>query len=115
MESALSLSEIGALRESATTACSLLKVLANEDRLLILCQLVQGEKNVGELEKLVGITQPSLSQQLSILREEGMVDTRREGKYIFYRIANFEAIQLMQTLSKLYCGKLMANMGQSPG
>lgn len=97
-----------ALRESATKACALLKALAQEDRLLLLCQLTEGECNVGELEELVGVHQPSLSQHLGVLREEGLVATRREGKYIYYSLASDEVIQIMQTLSGLYCGKLRA-------
>ena len=107
MTTQLSLTDISTLRESANNACSLLKVLANEDRLLILCQLTQGEKNVGEIEELVNIAQPSLSQQLTVLRQEGIVNTRRKGKYIYYSLASFEIIQIMQTMSKLYCGKLI--------
>ena len=107
MKTELSLSDMSALRESATNACSLLKILANEDRLLILCQLTQGERNVGEIEELASVSQPTLSQQLTVLREEGIVNTRREGKYIYYSLANFEIIQIMQTMSKLYCGKLV--------
>jgi DNA-binding transcriptional ArsR family regulator len=109
MKAELSLTEMSTLRESATNACSLLKVLANEDRLLILCQLTQGERNVGEIESLVSVSQPTLSQQLTVLRDEGIVNTRRKGKYIYYSLANFEIIQIMQTMSKLYCGKLMAD------
>ena|SRR5450830_869036 len=97
---------ISMLRDSATRACSLLKVLANEDRLLILCQLTLGERNVGDLENELGIHQPTLSQQLGVLREEGLVNTRREGKYIHYSLASHEVIQVMQTLSSLYCGKV---------
>ncbi len=107
MKSELSFTDMSALRESASTASSLLKVLANEDRLLILCQLTQGERNVGEIEALVSISQPTLSQQLTVLREEGIVNTRRKGKFIYYSLASFEIIQIMQTMSKLYCGKLM--------
>lgn len=106
MNNELSLEAVTMLRESATKACSLLKVLANEDRLLLLCQLTEGECNVGELEAKVGIRQPTLSQQLSVLREEGMVNVRREGKYIYYSLANHEVIQVMNTLSGLYCGKV---------
>ena len=100
--------EIAILRNSASSACNLLKILANEDRLLLLCQLIQGERNVGELEELLGIHQPTLSQQLTVLREEGLVETRREGTYIYYKATSTEAIQVMQTLSSLYCGKLLA-------
>jgi predicted transcriptional regulator len=84
MQSILTECEVAQLRASASKACALLKALANEDRLLILCQLTQGERNVGELEKMTGVRQPTLSQQLGILRDEGLVATRREGKYIFY-------------------------------
>jgi DNA-binding transcriptional ArsR family regulator len=105
----LSASQIEVLRKSASSACNLLKVLANEDRLLILCQLIQGERNVGELERLLDIHQPTLSQQLTVLREEGLVETRREGKYIYYKASSTDAIQLMQTLSNLYCGRLLAS------
>ncbi|MFL9923903.1 metalloregulator ArsR/SmtB family transcription factor [Herbaspirillum lusitanum] len=98
------------LRDSASKACALLKAMANEDRLLILCQLTQGECNVGDLEEQIGIHQPTLSQQLGVLREEGLVNTRREGKYIYYSLASFEVVQVMQTLSSLYCGKVMRRL-----
>ncbi len=81
----------------------MLKVLANEDRLLILCQLSQGAKNVGELEKLLGIHQPTLSQQLTVLREEKLVVSERKGKYIYYSLASEEATKIMETLFSLYC------------
>lgn len=74
--------DLEVLRQSANTACRLMKTLSNPDRLLLLCQLSQGEMNVGELEALVGIVQPTLSQQLGVLRDEGLVSTRREGKNI---------------------------------
>ena len=96
--------DIEAIRASASEACQMLKVLANEDRLIILCQLIQGEKNVGELEARLGIRQPTLSQQLTVLREEGLVRTERKGKYIFYSLASHEVVQIMQTLYSIYCG-----------
>ena len=92
------------IRASASQACAMLKVLANEDRLLILCQLIEGARNVGELEALLGIQQPTLSQQLTVLREEGLVATERNGKYIIYSLTSLEVIQIMQTLYDLYCG-----------
>ncbi|MBL0010504.1 MAG: winged helix-turn-helix transcriptional regulator [Nitrosomonas sp.] len=97
------LHDIAALHTSASAACSLLKVLANEDRLLILCELTQGTRNVGELEELLGIHQPTLSQQLTVLREEHLVATERKGKYIYYRLASQEAIKIIETLYSLYC------------
>ncbi|KVV04390.1 MULTISPECIES: ArsR/SmtB family transcription factor [Pseudomonas] len=107
MSAQLTGEEIGLLRDSASKACTLLKVLANEDRLLLLCQLTQGERNVGELEALTGIRQPTLSQQLGVLRDEGVVNTRRMGKFIFYSLASFEVVSVMQTLSGLYCGQAL--------
>ena len=64
--------DLGSLRNSADAACRLMKVLSNPDRLLLLCQLAQGEMRVGELEELVGVMQPTLSQQLGVLRDEGL-------------------------------------------
>jgi len=110
MNAALTDCELAALRESAAQACTLLKALANEDRLLLLCQLVQGERNVGELESLTGIRQPTLSQQLGVLRDEGLVTTRREGKYVYYQMASFEVSQVMKTLSSLYFGRAMESL-----
>lgn len=90
-------------KASAAKACSMLKILANEDRLLILCQLIQGKKNVGELEQTLGIRQPTLSQQLTVLRDEKLVSTERQGKYIYYSLASPEAVQIMNTLFSVYC------------
>jgi DNA-binding transcriptional ArsR family regulator len=93
------------LRESADAAGQLLKTLANPDRLLLLCQLSQGERNVGELETLLGILQPTLSQQLAVLRREGLVDTRRDGKQVFYRISSPQALAIINTLYQLFCAQ----------
>lgn len=95
--------DLESLRAAASDACGLLKVLGNQDRLLLLCQLTEGEQCVSELESLTGIRQPTLSQQLTVLREERMVSTRREGKQIFYSIASNEAMAVMQVLYKLFC------------
>ena len=95
--------DIEQLRQAAGQACGLLKVLANPDRLLLLCQMTQGEYCVGELEETTGIRQPTLSQQLTVLRDEDMVATRREGKQIYYRIASQEALAVMTVLHALYC------------
>ena len=92
-----------AMRVAATKANSLLKALANPDRLLLLCQLSQGEQCVTALEELLGIVQPTLSQQLGVLREERLVCTRREGKQIFYSIASTEALAVMQVLYQQFC------------
>ncbi len=91
------------MREAAGRAGGLLKALANPDRLLLLCQLTQGEQRVGELENVLDLRQPSLSQQLGVLRQEGLVHTRREGKQIYYSIASEEALAVLQLLYRLYC------------
>ena len=91
------------LRNAATEAVAALKVLANTDRLLLLCQLTEGEKRVGELEALVGVTQPTLSQQLGVLRDEGLVTTRREAQTIYYALAEGPAQRILQTLHGIYC------------
>ena len=96
-------SDLTGLHAAAGAATSLLKSLANRDRLLLLCQMTQGEFSVGSLETLTGIRQPTLSHQLSVLREEGLVATRREGKQVFYRIASQEALAVLQLLYTLYC------------
>ena len=97
-----SVKNVDAIRDSASQACSMLKVLANEDRLMLLCQLTQGEKNVGELELATNIKQPTLSQQLCILRKDEIVNIRKDGKFNYYSIASEEVIQVMQTLGNLY-------------
>jgi DNA-binding transcriptional ArsR family regulator len=97
--------DLADMQKSADEACRLMKVLANSDRLMLLCQLAQGEKCVSELEELLGIVQPTLSQQLTVLRNEALVTTRREGKNIYYEISSPEALAVMQVLYKTYCGK----------
>lgn len=91
------------MRKAAAQATSMLRVLANEDRLMLLCQLTQQEACVSELEELLGIHQPTLSQQLSVLRAEGIVSTRREGKKIYYQVSDPRAISVLVTLYVLYC------------
>ncbi|WP_028535793.1 ArsR/SmtB family transcription factor [Paludibacterium yongneupense] len=94
---------LSVMNENATRATTLLKSLANEDRLLLLCRLINGEQTVSELERLTGIRQPTLSQQLGVLRHEQLVATRRDGKWIYYRIASQQAQALLKTLHGLYC------------
>ncbi|GAA5171525.1 metalloregulator ArsR/SmtB family transcription factor [Viridibacterium curvum] len=95
--------DIDQMRSAADQATSVLRALANADRLLLLCQLSQGEKAVSELEELLDIHQPTLSQQLGVLRNEGLVSTRRDGKRIFYSVADPKVLQLLGTLYQLYC------------
>jgi ArsR family transcriptional regulator len=93
------------MRAAAGEAVAALKALGNPERLLLLCQMSQGEVSVGDLEALLDIHQPTLSQQLGVLRREGMVATRREGKKVFYRIADPRLLALLRALYKLYCPK----------
>ena len=97
------------LHARAGEAAALLKALANPDRLLLLCQLVSGERSVGDLGVLAGIEQPSLSQQLSVLRGERLVATRRDGKQVIYRIASPAALTVLEALYGLYCEPAQAS------
>jgi DNA-binding transcriptional ArsR family regulator len=92
------------MKTAASSACRLMKVLSNPDRLMLLCQLSQGEKRVGELEEILGIVQPTLSQQLTVLRDEELVSTRRDGKNIYYQIASPQALAVMNVLFDQFCG-----------
>lgn len=95
--------DIDPMRQSATEATTVLQNLANANRLLLLCQLTQGERSVGELEDLLDIHQPTLSQQLGVLRTDGLVSTRRDGKQIYYSLADERVRVLLTTIYKLYC------------
>lgn len=97
--------DVADLQLAAAEACSLLKALANPDRLLLLCQISQGEYCVSELEDILNIKQPTLSQQLAVLREEGLVSAHREGKRMFYSIASKEATALIKLLHKQFCNR----------
>jgi DNA-binding transcriptional ArsR family regulator len=91
------------MRAAAAEATATLRALANPDRLLLLCQLTQGERSVGELAAAVGVRQPTLSQQLGVLRNEGLVVTRREGKQIRYSVRDDKVLALLNQLYELYC------------
>lgn len=91
------------MRDAASHAVEHLKVLANAERLLLLCQLSQGELSVSELEARLGIRQPTLSQQLGVLRNEGVVRTRRDGKRIFYSVADQQLLRVLVSLYAIYC------------
>jgi DNA-binding transcriptional ArsR family regulator len=96
--------DIDQMQEKAGVATELLKVLANENRLQIVCQLVDGEKSVNELEARVGIRQSAMSQHLAILRREKIVKTRRESQFIYYSLESREAKTILKTLYGMYCG-----------
>jgi DNA-binding transcriptional ArsR family regulator len=93
----------GMMHSSADDACRLMKVLSNRDRMMLLCQISQGEMCVGELEEVLDIHQPTLSQQLTVLRNEELVETRREGKQIYYSLSNRVALDVMNVLYQNYC------------
>ena len=99
---AMNLHGLTSLRGNITPASQLLKTLGNPDRLLLLCKLAEGEMNVGELEESLQIVQPTLSQQLGVLRREGLVGTRRDGRQMFYRIGNSSVLVMLQTLCHLH-------------
>lgn len=94
---------VAELQENASRASLLLKTMANEWRLLILCHLAESEKSVGELEKLLDLNQSALSQHLAVLRRERLVSTRRSAQSIIYSLASEEAEELIQTLYRLFC------------
>lgn len=92
------------MQDTAQKVCRLMKVMSNPDRLLILCRLADGrEYRVGELEAQLGIVQPTLSQQLTVLRDENLVSTRREGKHIHYQLTSPQVLAVMQVLYQQYC------------
>lgn len=98
------------MQQASMQASQLLKSLSHPDRLLLLCQLTQGEYCVSELESLVGVGQPSLSQQLGILRKDALVTTRREGKQIYYSIASDDAWQCYICCMNAFVPKLTASL-----
>jgi DNA-binding transcriptional ArsR family regulator len=91
------------LRAKAMHVTSALKLLTHPDRLLLLCSLARQEMCVSELEEALDIHQPTLSQQLGVLRTEGAVRTRREGKHIFYSVADPALVEILAVLYRLYC------------
>ena len=95
-----SLSEFEA---SAGKAAGLLRTLGNEKRLMILCQLGEGELPAGALQEPLGLSQSALSQHLAVLREAGVVETRREAQTIYYRIADPAAVRIIETLAAIFC------------
>ncbi|MFO1074801.1 MAG: metalloregulator ArsR/SmtB family transcription factor [Geminicoccaceae bacterium] len=97
------------LEVRARKASHLLKAMSNEHRLMILCQLVNGEKSVGELVRLVGLSQSALSQHLARLRRDHLVKTRREAQTIYYTVASQEALQMLAQLNEIYGGEPLSN------
>ncbi|HSH40978.1 MAG TPA: metalloregulator ArsR/SmtB family transcription factor [Arenicellales bacterium] len=96
-------SHLGEMQAHAQEAAQLLKAMANEYRLQILCHLAEGEASVGELNEYIDLSQSSLSQHLAVLREYGVVETRRQSQTIYYRLADGPAMRVMQSLYDAYC------------
>lgn len=94
---------VGQFEASAAEAARLLRALANERRLMILCQLAEGERSVGQILPLVGLSQSALSQHLAVLREEGIVAARREAQTVWYRIADPAALKVVGVLAEIFC------------
>ena len=89
----------------AKSASDMMRALGNENRLMILCILSQGEKSVGELVDMIGLGQSPLSQHLSRLRQEGLVQSRRQSNSIFYSLADENSVKVIELLYSLYCDK----------
>ena len=102
-EAAFTAADLRSMQKSSESACRLLKSLANPDRLMLLCQLSQGEMSVGELEEALGIRQPTLSQQLTVLRGEDLVATRRDGRQVFYSVKSPAALAVLKVLHQQFC------------
>ncbi len=94
------------MEATAEEVSGLMKVLSNKNRLMVLCQLVEGEKSVGELAELIDIRGQAMSQQLALLRKDGLVKTRRDGQTIYYSLARGDVRSLMEFLYKTYCGNI---------
>ena len=95
--------DVSKMRAAAEEATGLLRALANPDRLLVLCHLSQGECCVSEMEEDLAIQQPTLSQQLTVLRTQALVSTRRDGKRIYYSVSDPKALAVLETLYRLFC------------
>lgn len=96
--------DFGALWENADKANALLRAMANENRLMILCLLAGGERSVGEIEIMTGARQPTVSQQLARLRADGLVESRREGKAIYYSLLCERVRRVLELLNELSVG-----------
>jgi ArsR family transcriptional regulator, virulence genes transcriptional regulator len=101
----MTMTELTQLQVHAQAAANLLKALANENRLMILCSLIDGEISVGELNARVPLSQSALSQHLASLREAGLVATRKEAQTVFYRLEGTAAVRVIEVLQSIYCPK----------
>jgi DNA-binding transcriptional ArsR family regulator len=97
-------SKLTELHDMASHACVLLKAMANEWRLMILCQLSEGEKTVSELQSILGLSQSALSQHLAVLRREKIVQARKHAQSVSYSLSGDDAPKVMETLHDVFCG-----------
>ncbi|WP_408091199.1 ArsR/SmtB family transcription factor [Rhodoplanes sp. SY1] len=95
--------DVGTMRANAREASEFLKALSHEARLVILCMLTEGEKSVSEIEQTVKLRQPAVSQQLARLRADDLVETRRDGKNVYYSLARPEVREIIAALHKSFC------------
>jgi DNA-binding transcriptional ArsR family regulator len=95
--------DVAAMEAQANRASALLGAMCNEKRLMLLCQLIGGERSVNELAELLSIAQSTVSQHLALLRREGLVQSRREGQTQFYSLTGGDALAILETLQSLYC------------
>lgn len=108
MNNDMSEKDLDLLMEQARKASDLLKALSHEVRLVILCLLSEGEKSVSELEEILTMPQAAVSQQLARLRLEGLVQSRRDGRMIYYRLMNDEVSSIISSLHDLFCKDVRA-------
>ena len=95
--------DLDSMKRNASDAVSLLKGLANESRLMIMCVLSEGEVSVGQLNQRIKLSQSALSQHLAVLRDQGLVQTRRESQTIYYSLAETAAMNIISLLHEAYC------------
>jgi DNA-binding transcriptional ArsR family regulator len=100
--------DLAELHDMAANACELLKAMSNEWRLMILCQIAEGEKTVGELQAMLGLSQSAVSQHLAILRREKIVKSRKHAQSVSYSLAGDKAPKIMTTLHDVFCGEAKA-------
>jgi DNA-binding transcriptional ArsR family regulator len=98
--------ELDDLMRNARRASDFLKALSHENRLLLLCFLSEGERSVTELEKILSMRQSAVSQQLARLRLDGMVNARREGKLVYYSLANEDVRRMIAVIYDIFCSKM---------
>ena len=106
--------DIEQLRDRAEEVSGLLKLLSHPNRLLVACEMMEGERSVSEIEQSTGVRQPNLSRDLARLRDAGLVTTRREAKQVFYRLADNRIERLMQAMCAAFASDLKPNFYAAP-